>query len=221
MMLMGVSAMPNGEDSALTATWIRRVITRLKANGLTAELAEIERLQQTSNLPVLSWWRSWAGNLGAGAGIGSYAAMAGTNPQGRAWRAVRATIKTLQAEDRTAELAAEKLQPVPASLGAALVPPAPSPEAAPRPAKEPGRLNNATDEDLDACILHYVALSPDKKISRVQLRRQPAVAWVAAEREAITNKTALDDRLRQPLHASLRRGPGEWANRSARRRDQP
>ena len=94
--------MPDGEDSALTAAWISRVITRLKANGLTAELAEIERLQQTSNLPVLSWWRSWAGNLGAGAGIGSYAAMAGTNPQGRAWRAVRATIKTLQAEDRTA-----------------------------------------------------------------------------------------------------------------------
>jgi hypothetical protein len=101
---------PDGEDSTLTAAWIRRVITRLKANGLTAELAEIERLQQTSNLPVLSWWRSWAGDLGAGAGIGSHAAMAGTNPQGRAWRAVRATIKTLQAEDRTAALAGEEPQ---------------------------------------------------------------------------------------------------------------
>jgi hypothetical protein len=92
---------PDGEDSTLTVAWIGRVITRLKAKGLTAELAEIEQLQQTSDLPVLSWWRSWAGDLGAGAGIGSYAAMAGSNPQGRAWRAVRATIKTLQAEDRT------------------------------------------------------------------------------------------------------------------------
>jgi hypothetical protein len=204
---------PDGEDSTLTAAWIRRVITRLKANGLTAELAEIERLQQTSNLPVLSWWRSWAGDLGAGAGIGSHAAMAGTNPQGRAWRAVRATIKTLQAEDRTAALAGEEPQSVPDSVEATLVPLGPPPEAAPGLAKE----NNATDEDLDACILHYAALSPDKKISRVQLRRQPAVAWVAAERKAITNKTAVEDRLRQPLHASLRRGPGERANPSARR----
>jgi hypothetical protein len=210
----------DGEDSTLTAAWIRRVITRLKANGLTAELAEIERLQQTSNLPVLSWWRSWAGDLGAGAGIGSHAAMAGTNPQGRAWRAVRATIKTLQAEDRTAALAGEEPQPAPDSLEATLVPLGPPPEAAPGPAKEddlPARLNNATEADLDACILHYAALSPDKKISRVQLRRQPAVAWVAAERKAITNKTAVEDRLRQPLHASLRRGPGERANPSARR----
>ena len=145
--------MPDGEDSTLTAAWIRRVITRLKANGLTAELAEIERLQQTSNLPVLSWWRSWAGDLGAGAGIGSHAAMAGTNPQGRAWRAVRATIKTLQAEDRTAALAGE---PVPDSLEATLVPLGPPPEAAPGLAKEgdlPARLNNATEADLDACIL--------------------------------------------------------------------
>jgi hypothetical protein len=72
---------------------------------------------------------------------------------------------------------------------------------------------NASDDDVDACLRHFAALSPDGKISRTQLRTLPAVEWVITVRNRNTNKDALETRLPDSVHDGIRRGRGKRANR--------